>query len=87
MSDAAKRSHIPDAQLAALTTTKLHGLYLERRMLSNQLLALLRNPEHDVAERLKLEKEIENHDHAYDKLTVYQVEMLDGADRDTTKSP
>lgn len=84
MSDAAKRSHIPDAHLAALTTTKLHGLYLERRALSNQLLAVLKNPDHVVAERLKLEKEIENHDHAYDKLTVYQVEMMDGADRDNS---
>jgi hypothetical protein len=77
MSHAAEKSHIPDATLANLTTEKLRQLYMERRALSDELYVIMRDSSGTPERRALLEKRIENHDAAYEKLFTAREDMLD----------
>lgn len=79
MSESAEKSHIPDETLAQLTAEKLQELQLEREQISDRLF------QSDISddERQKLAIQLENHDAATDKLTMYRADMLEGETEST----
>ncbi|MGV3707385.1 MAG: hypothetical protein ACO1Q7_00995 [Gemmatimonas sp.] len=76
MSEAERKSHIPDEKLAELTAEKLQELQIERDMISERLFDATISDE----ERERLAIQLENHDAATDKLTMYRADMLESAE-------